>query len=314
MASFNQPLSFEPIYQERVWGGRRLESELGRILPRGQIGESWEIVDRPEAQSIVRRGPFKGKTLHELWNDHREQVFGANLVSTPRFPLLAKLLDAREKLSLQVHPDADAAHRLGGESKTEMWHFLAADRGAEIFAGFRRGVDRVAVTQGLQGGNVAQLIHRMEVHPGDTFLVPSGRLHAIGAGNLLIEIQENSDTTYRVFDWNRQGSNGQPRELHLEEAMRSIQFDDYEPQIVGPKEGLLCGCAHFSLERWQLTASRSTSGFAVFVCVSGRLMISGDRFGRGDFFLLPAGAKNIELEPQENGTSVLRVTIPAQNS
>src|SRR3954453_17998180 len=136
-------LVFEPLFKERVWGGRRLETVFGKKLPPGaQIGESWEIVDRAEAQSVVRQGPWRGRTLHELWCEHRAEIFGDDVPDAPRFPILAKILDAEDKLSLQVHPGAEVASRFGGEPKTEMWYFAAAADGAEIFAGFRSGVTR----------------------------------------------------------------------------------------------------------------------------------------------------------------------------
>src|SRR5450432_2720183 len=206
------PLVFEPLFMERMWGGRRLESVFGKKLPTGQrIGESWEIVDRPEAQSVVRQGPWRGRTLHELWRDHRGEIFGAAMPDAPRFPIFAKLLDAEEKLSLQVHPGAAVAGTLDAEPKTEMWYFAAADAGAEIYAGLRRGVERGRLEQAVREGEAGGLVHRVKVKTGDAFFVPSGRLHAIGGGNLLIEIQQNSDTTFRLFDWNRAERDGTQR-------------------------------------------------------------------------------------------------------
>ena len=211
------PLVFEPLFMERMWGGRRLESAFGKKLPPGKrIGESWEIVDRPEAQSVVRQGPWRGRTLHELWRDQRGEIFGAEMPDAPRFPIFAKLLDAQEKLSLQVHPGAAVAGALGGEAKTEMWYFAAANAGAEIYAGLRRGVERSGLEQALRDGGAADLVHRIEVKTGAAFFVPSGRLHAIGAGNLLVEIQQNSDTTFRLFDWNRGERAGAQRPLQIE--------------------------------------------------------------------------------------------------
>ena len=311
-----QPLLFEPLLRERVWGGRRLESAFGKKLPPGQrIGESWEIVDRPEAQSVVRQGPFRGKTLHELWEQEREEIFGAGLPEAPRFPIFAKLLDAHEKLSLQVHPGAEAAAALGGETKTEMWYFAATDPGAQIYAGLHPGVRRAAFEEAVREGRAADLVHRIEVKTGDAFFVPSGRLHAIDAGNLLIEIQENSDTTYRVFDWNRTDAGGQPRTLHVAESMQSIDFADYEPELVRPAGEQLVSCPSFAVEKWDLNGARPASAdpaFALFVCLEGAVEVGPDHFLPGDFFLVPAVAAATELSPTAPKTSLLRVTLPSR--
>src|SRR6266436_2421261 len=169
------PLAFEPIFMERIWGGRRLQSEFGKTLPRhGRIGESWEIVDREEAQSVVRDGPWRGKTLHELWTEHRQEIFG-DLPDSARFPLLVKLLDAQEKLSLQVHPPKKAAMLLGGEPKTEFWYVAAADANAELFVGLRAPATREAFKEALEQGRIAELVHTIHVKTGDAMFLPAGR-------------------------------------------------------------------------------------------------------------------------------------------
>ena len=302
------PLFFEPLFQERAWGGRRLESAFGRRLPPGKrIGESWEIADRPEAQSVVRQGPWAGRTLHELWSDHRREVFGEKVPDFPRFPILAKLLDAKEKLSLQVHPAT------GDEAKSEMWFFIAADAGAEIYAGLEREVTRDQFVQAVEKGGAAQLVHRIAVKSGDAFFVPSGRLHAIGAGNFLLEIQQNSDTTFRLFDWNRHSPVGAARELQIEKALQSIDFDDFEPGLIAPAGETLLECPHFVVEKWHLERARQASDrpvFALFVCLSGVVETGGLRLGPGEFFLVPACATASELQPAAPGTNLLRVTLP----
>jgi mannose-6-phosphate isomerase len=313
---FTQPLIFRPFFMERTWGGRRLESVFGKKLPPGKrIGESWEIVDRPEAQSVVRQGPWRGRTLHELWREHLAEIFGDDVPDTPRFPILAKLLDAQEKLSLQVHPDSAMAGPLGGEPKTEMWYFAAADDGAEIYAGFRSGVTRDHFKQALREGGAADLVHRIGVKKGDAFFVPSGRLHAIGAGNLIIEIQQNSDTTFRLFDWGRGTRDGAPRTLQVEEALQSIAFEDFEPEMVLPSGETLVQCPHFTVEKWDLKSARRASersGFALFVCLSGALEMNAVGLEPGEFFLVPAYAAASELQPVAAATSVLRITLPAR--
>lgn len=274
---------------ERVWGGRRLETVFGKKLPPGkQIGESWEIVDRPEAQSIVRQGPWHGRTLHELWCEHRAEIFGDDVPDTPRFPILAKILDAQDKLSLQVHPGETVAPRLGGEPKTEMWYFAAADDGAEIFAGLRSGVTRDHFGQALRESGAVDLVHRIGVETGDVFLVPSGRLHAIGGGSLIIEIQQNSDTTFRLFDWGRATSDGSRRSLQIEEGLQCIAFDDFEPEVVLQNGETLVQSPHFAVEKWDLEKPRRVSEhrtFSLFVCLSGAVEMDGNRLKPGQFFL-----------------------------
>jgi len=228
------PLTFHPIFKERVWGGRKLERLYKKNLPpRVSIGESWEISDRPDDASIVASGPFAGKDLHWLMENHARELLGnAKPAAGNRFPLLCKILDAREKLSLQVHPPAAKAAGLGGEPKTEMWFIADAAPDAELFAGLKRGVTRAEFAEKIQTGEAAGCCHRIPVHAGDAMFLPGGRVHTIGAGLVIFEIQQNSDTTYRVFDWNRVGLDGKPRELHVAESLASIDFSDFEPALV----------------------------------------------------------------------------------
>jgi mannose-6-phosphate isomerase len=299
---------------ERVWGGRLLETQYRKTLPPGApIGEAWEIVDRDDAQSVVREGALQGATLHELWRDRRAEIFGSGLGDSMRFPLLFKLLDAQDKLSVQVHPPADVAARLGGEPKTEMWYFLGTTPGSDLFAGLKRGVTRAAFEHALVGGHIADLLHRRPSHAGEAFFIPTGRVHAIGAGNVIFEVQQNSDTTYRVFDWNRTGLDGQPRQLHIAESLESINFDDPEPEVAAPHGELVVECEFFRVEKWTLTAPRASEGgsFAVFAVEQGTVNCGGRVFGAGDFFLVPAGI-SMDLVPLGQAT-VLRTTIPQQS-
>jgi mannose-6-phosphate isomerase len=312
----SEPLIFEPLFMERVWGGRRMETVLHKHLPPSvRVGEAWEIVDREEAQSVVHDGPFRGWTLHELWRERRAEIFGAGLADTPRFPLLCKILDAQERLSLQVHPPASVAPQLRGEPKTEVWYLLEASLDSDLYAGLKRGADRAAFEQALHEGHVADRIHSFPIKAGDAMFIPSGRVHAIGAGNLIVEIQQNSDTTYRVFDWNRLGLDGKPRALHVAESLASINFDDLEPAPVEPCGEVLVECSEFRVERWELGESRRSEGpgFAIFTVVDGRVECAGRTYERGAFFLLPANAADRELRAKAAGTRVLRTTIPGQS-
>ncbi len=299
---------------DRVWGGRRLESHFGKRLPtHGRIGESWEIVDRREAQSVVHDGSLRGKTLYELWTGYHADVFGDDFPPAPRFPLLFKLLDARERLSVQVHPPVEVAPKLRGEPKTEMWYILDNYGDGDIFAGLRPGVTREGFEQALRAGSVHETIHRLPVAPGDCIFIPSGRIHAIGAGNVIVEVQQNSDTTYRVFDWNRVGLDGKVRELHIDESLDSIDFKDFEPVLQVPQGETLVDCQYFHVEKWELAQPREAcpaGGFAIFTVLEGAAKCSGMEFHRGEFFLIPATLEDRMLHPVAGSASLLRTTIP----
>jgi len=309
----NPPLVFHPIFQERIWGARKLAELFGKNLPAGKrIGESWEIVDRPEAQSVVANGPLKGKTLHELWSQYRKEVFG-DVPSTLRFPLLVKLLDAQKKLSLQVHPPDQLATKLGGEPKTEFWYVAAADPGAELLLGFSKRSSRAQFEKALHLGTAADYVHKIGAKPGDAVFLPAGRLHAVSAGNLLIEIQQNSDTTYRVFDWNRVDDNGRPRQLHIDQALQSIDFNDVRPELLKPEGEVLVRDRLFEIQKWQLDSPREVAPrgqFAIVCCLSGSIRCADADLSPGEFFLVPASLPDRTLQPQRKETSLLRVTIP----
>ncbi len=298
---------------ERIWGGRKLAELFGKKLPANKrIGESWEIVDRPETQSVVARGPLKGKTLHELWKEGRLLIFG-EVPNAPRFPLLIKLLDAHEKLSLQVHPPEQVARKLGGEPKTEFWYVAAADPSAELLLGFCKPSTRVQFENALREGTAADYVHKIRVKPGDAAFLPAGRLHAVSAGNLLIEVQQNSDTTYRVFDWNRRDDSGQPRQLHVKQAMASIDFKDVTPKLVRPKGETLVRHELFEVQKWNLDSPREATPrgqFAVVCCVTGKLRCADVDLAPGEFFLVPARLQDRQLQPRRKGTRLLRITIP----
>jgi mannose-6-phosphate isomerase len=307
------PLTFESIFMERIWGGRRLETRFRKPLPKGMlIGESWEIVDRPEAESLVRDGPLRGRTLHELWMEDREEIFG-DVPDTACFPLVAKLIDAREELSLQVHPPSRVAKALGGETKDEIWYVLDAAPDAQIYAGLRHGVTREQFEAALENRTVAELVHRIPVKGGDAIFMPSGRLHTMGHGILAAEIQQNSDTTYRVFDWNRVDTNGEPRCLHVREAMQSINFTDIEPDLIQPRGETLVRDSAFVVEKWDLISEREAAPlgkFAILLCLNGEIDCAGFKFKSGDFFLVPATLQDRNLYPRGPDTSLLRTMLP----
>jgi mannose-6-phosphate isomerase len=300
------PLTFQPILKERVWGGRKLASLYQKALPPDvPIGESWEISDRPGDVSIIANGPLAGRDLHWLLEQHPAELLGKAHSLGGRFPLLIKILDAQEKLSLQVHPPPAQAAKLGGEPKTEMWYIADAAPGAELYVGLRRGVDHQQFERKIQDGTVAECFHRVPVRSGDAMFLPSGRVHAIGAGLVIFEIQQNSDTTYRVFDWNRVGLDGKPRALHVAESLASIDFMDFEPALVGSRYHAAGKLQVRSVVRDRLftvEACRAEAGASaplapgkmqIVAILSGQLQISDTQttvtVAPGQFCLIPAG-------------------------
>jgi len=310
-----EAITFKPIYVERVWGGRQLERVYGRALPDPALpyGESWEIVDREDAQSIVSDGPLAGTSLHELWTTRRDEIFGSGYEAHPRFPILVKVLDARDKLSIQVHPPAQLAAKLGGEPKTEMWFIADCDPGAKLYVGLKRGVTRADFEKAITAGTVADCVHAVTPSPGESIFLASGRLHAIGAGFLIHEIQQNSDTTYRVFDWNRVGLDGQPRALHVSQSLASIDFDDFEPDMDAPVGNTLAACPYFKTDRQTLCAGNKVQlpddgCFAILTVAEGKLTSPDGRiFSKGSFLLVPRGTAPPVAAEQ---STILRVTLP----
>jgi mannose-6-phosphate isomerase len=317
------PLTFQPIFKERVWGGRSLERLYHKELPPdATIGESWEISDRPGDISVIANGPFAGKDLRWLMKHHGIELLGPVKPQNGRFPLLVKILDAREKLSVQVHPPAHRAAELGGESKTEMWYIADAAPGAELFVGLKRGVTREKFEDKIRDGSVADCLHRTPVRAGDAMFLPSGRVHTIGAGLVIIEIQQNSDTTYRVFDWNRPSLDAKPRELHVVKSLASIDFTDFEPMpIQGAPKGnesvkarTLVRDPLFAAETLQMTAGAVTSirphTMQIVACVSGKLEVKSGEMtierSAGEFCLVPASLGETRLHAL-TGVTLLRI-------
>ena len=307
---------FEPLAQERIWGGRSLAERFGRNLPEGKkIGETWELSDRPEAQS---REKESGQPLHDLWTgSDRKKIFGARAPEADRFPILIKLLDAQDKLSLQVHPPAERAKQLAGEPKTEMWFFLETEPQAEILAGLKHGVGQGEFEKALGTGSVADCFHRLKTEPGAAMFLPSGRVHAIGAGNVILEIQQNSDTTYRVYDWDRRDAGGKPRALHVKEALASIRWDDHEPALVQPRGERVLECDHFKITRWWLAPGElrelvpNPQSFRYLFVAAGKIREKegGREWSKGAAKFLTADHESLLVEGIEDAT-VVQVEFP----
>jgi mannose-6-phosphate isomerase len=321
------PLTFHPIFKERVWGGRNLETLYQKALPAERpIGESWEITDRPEGVSVIANGPLAGKDLRWLMEHHEKELLGGKSATGARFPLLIKILDAREILSLQVHPPAAVAAQLHGEAKTEMWYIADAAPGAELFAGLKQGTTRAEFEARIKDGTVADCVHRLEVKAGDAIFLPSGRVHAIGAGLVIFEIQQNSDTTYRVFDWNRVGLDGKARELHIAQSLASINFNDFEPSLIRSKYSrnetikvrYLVDDPLFQVDALQVKRGQRfhlrSSGLQILGVLRGRLLLVHKehelRLKAGDFALLPASLERVTLRA-ESQIELLQIQLGA---
>ena len=310
------PFIFQPILKERIWGGRELERLYAKSLPYGKpIGESWEISDRPGDASVIANGPLAGKDLRWLMENHAVEILGdAKPAAEEHFPLLCKILDAREKLSLQVHPPANKAVELKGEPKTEMWFIADAAPDATLFVGLKRGVTRSEFEKKISDGSVADCFYRIPVRAGDAMFLPSGRVHAIGAGLVIFEIQQNSDTTYRVFDWNRAGLDGKPRELHVQQSLASIDFNDFEPKLVPSKYNQapkfkyrhLVQDPLFNVQEMIFETAESVvlAGqlLRIIAAVNGLVEVAGSdskisiQLKPGQFGLIPACLKGVEIK------------------
>jgi len=311
------PLKSVPVFKPRIWGGRRLAEVFGKELPPDQkIGESWEIADLPEGQSKIANGLFAGQTLGEVVRRHTEEVGGARNFPQ-QFPLLVKFLDAQDVLSVQVHPDPETCRRMGrGEPKTECWYVIQAEPGAVIYKGFKKGVTRERFAQTIEDGTAADLLAAVAVRSGECHFIPAGTVHSLGAGLLIAEVQTPSDTTYRVFDWNRVDESGQPRPLHIAEALESIHFDVTPDRLPVATVGRLVDCEYFRVDKGhqvrqgELLFGRGCLRVLIFLAGGGTILsreVEPVPFKAGDCLLIPAAFEGAARFTQD--TEYLTVTI-----
>ncbi|TWU20817.1 type I phosphomannose isomerase catalytic subunit [Bythopirellula polymerisocia] len=320
----NYPLRFEPLFRQYLWGGRRLATMLNKQLGQGDdYAESWEIVDHGEDQSVVAYGPTRGLTLHKLVANHPEELFGHHANQT-QFPLLFKFLDCNRTLSVQVHPNDQQAALLDPPDlgKTEAWVVLAAEPGSKIYAGLKSGVTREDLGSAIEAGKCAECLHEFEPQTGDCVFIRAGTVHALGAGLVIAEIQQASDTTFRLFDWNRVDAQGNPRQLHIEQ---SLAVTDYDRGPVAPQQPAstdvpcrdrLVHCDKFILDRCTITQPTRFGGdqqFHLLVPLKGAITLAGDASEKplslGDTCLLPAAAGDVEACP-EGEAVVLDIYLP----
>lgn len=292
------PLKFKPIFKHRIWGGQKLREVFGKDLPEGEkIGESWELADLPEDKTLIANGELAGWTLKAAIEKFPLEITGRESFTGP-FPLLIKLLDAQDILSVQVHPDEQACNRLGeGEPKTECWYIISAEPGAYIYKGLKKGVTKSLFTEAIINGGIADLLAKVPVEAGQCHFLPAGTTHAIGPGLLIAEIQLPSDTTYRVFDWNRLDENGNARQLHIRQALESIHFDESEDELAVTTIGRLVDCEYFTVDKGHQAKNcevlLSPGEMKVLIIISGFGTIVGSdvnaaEFKAGDCLLIPA--------------------------
>lgn len=317
------PYTFDPVYKDYPWGGTRIPERFNRSVPPGIYAESWEIAEHNDGMSVVSNGPQQGRTLRELVQQLGPELLGTH-VKGPSFPLLIKLIDAKEKLSVQVHPNDQTAAQFGGEAKTEMWYLLGRNQ-AQVFCELKEGVTRESFIEAIEQGTSGETLHPIDVEKGDAIFVRGGRVHAIGEGCLILEIQQNSNTTYRIYDWDRMGNDGKPRELHIEQALNVINWNDHENPRLEPKcieeaptHALweILQCEYFRLEKLIYSAPQqielNDTTFHALFCAEGQGELQwGDNksmpLEAGTSVLIPAALPHYRLT---GNATLLRTTIP----
>lgn len=318
------PLRFKPIFKARLWGGSKLRTVLGKPAIGSEIGESWEISGVPGDESVVADGPYAGQGLPELIAAYPEALLGRRVLERfgTEFPMLIKFIDAKQDLSIQLHPDdrlARARHNSFG--KTEMWYIMDADPGARLIVGFERDVTRAEYQEALADGRLTDLLHYREVKPGDGIFIPAGKIHAIGAGVMLAEIQQSSDVTYRVYDFDRRDAAGKLRELHTDLALDAMDYKRRDDFILAyerkpDRPAVMAQTPYFTTNYLKLTHPYETAlgkreAFTIYLCVSGEARVClGDASATlktGETLLIPAAADRLVLET--TGCELLEVTL-----
>ncbi|MDR0993765.1 MAG: class I mannose-6-phosphate isomerase [Verrucomicrobiota bacterium] len=310
------PMLLQPVYKEYIWGGDRFITEFHRRLHAGIYAESWEIADHPDGRTRIITGPAAGLTLSEAIARYGREILGPSSKETS-FPLLVKLIDAKETLSVQVHPDDETAARYGGEAKSEMWYVLSATPDAHIYSGFREGVTPADFEAARKNGAIPSLLQRFTARPGMIFNTPGGRVHAIGAGCVLLEVQQDANTTYRLYDWDRvDKKTGLPRPLHVEQALQVINWQMTDSPIPPVQDAVECSkgrsvrllldAPHFHVEEWSLSdfdeVHHDGAGFLLLFPIDGdiRIRTPGQPamiLQRCSTCLLPAVLNTFSLQP-----------------
>ncbi|MQP51979.1 MULTISPECIES: type I phosphomannose isomerase catalytic subunit [unclassified Flavobacterium] len=305
------PLTFEPIFKDRIWGGSKLKSYLNKSIVSETTGESWEISTVSGDISVVNTGVLKGKNINDIIELYPEEILGKNVIARfgNQFPLLFKFIDAKEDLSIQLHPnDALAKERHNSFGKTEMWYVMQADESARLVVGFKKDSNREEYISHLENKNLVALLNESPVKKGDVFFLETGTIHAIGAGVVVAEIQQTSDVTYRIYDWDRVDANGQGRELHTELALDAINYNATHSKIEYKEEAnqstLVVDCPYFKTKIVALQDrfiwKKTKDAFTVFMCTNGQfeMVVNGEilRYNMGDTILIPAIIEHVTLK------------------
>ncbi len=316
-----EPLKFTPILKEKIWGGNALFSEFQKGTdPSLLIGESWELSAVPGDISQVSLGRFKGKDLQELINEFGAEILGDKVFRRygKTFPLLFKFIDARDDLSIQVHPKEGSRN-----SKTEMWYILRSEPGTQLYSGFSKQTDQAEVKSAINEGTLEELLNKDQAEENDVFFLPSGRIHSIGKGLVLAEIQQSSDTTYRLYDFKRKDADGNERELHIEEGLEVLDFQhigsNKKASPAGAKGNELVSCPYFFTESWKVPASEtldltnSKDSFEVLMFTGGEGYIEFSEgnleYEKGDTLLIPAALDGFRIDSRKE-TAFIKTWIP----
>lgn len=309
-------IQLEPIYKRKVWGGRKLNSIYGRVLPGGShdsIGESWDLVDRTNDQSVVANGIYKGLTLHDLWSDHKNDIFGHDAPNTYRFPIICKILDAQKNLSIQVHPPAGIAQKMGMEPKSEFWYSAQADPYSLWYGGITDNVTPTQFRNEVINNNVLSLIMPHTIMQGNSWFLPSGTVHGLGANQIIFEIQENSDTTFRIYDWERTDRN-----LHIAEAIDCIDFitPNHPKILIRDDHNCLIDNDIFRIEEHHIHHNTKLElpyyKFIIVAVVSGKIECNDVTFNAGSYFMLPANNNNKFIYPINDPATILSIAWPTK--
>ncbi len=303
------PLILEPAYKHYLWGGRRIVETFNRKVVDKTTAESWEASVREEGMSLISNGPLRGKPLKEAFSD---------------FPLLIKLIDAQKSLSIQVHPNDLSASLFGGEAKSEMWHVLHAEEGAQIYLGLKNRLSDLEIRGAIENKCLEKYMHQVKVQEGQTFYIPGGLLHSIGKGCLIYEVQQNSDTTYRLYDWGRVDQEGNPRPLHIDRALKVMLQDQkveisQKSQTVYTSDGVthskLLSCPYFNFFKWEASSSiclESSSSFRAIFVLKGDLSLKSSSFAdvvlQGQTFIVPAKHEPLTLSTKDKSMVLLETT------
>ncbi|PKD17128.1 mannose-6-phosphate isomerase [Salegentibacter salinarum] len=309
------PIKFFPILKEKIWGGEKLKTILNKETNRDDLGESWEISGVEGAISVVSNGELKGFSLKDLLEEYKEEILGKKIYKEfdADFPLLIKFIDANTELSVQLHPNDELAQqRHNSFGKTEMWYIMQADEGAKINIGFKESVSKEDYISRLEEGKIVELLNFEEVKKGDSFFINTGKVHAIGAGVLLAEIQQTSDVTYRIYDWDRTDDEGNSRELHTALAIDAIDFekkDDFKLNYEKTKNtsSEVASCQYFTTNYLPVEGEikkdySNLDSFVIYMCVSGNGEVSvngnSEKIAQGETLLIPAQNKEVKLSAE----------------